>query len=120
MNSPAGQQSSKVKVDADKRRHPRRKAQLPVALLDGAQRTDTKLRAHTEDLGLGGLFVRSEFLLEVGEEVALSFELPGGTKVSARGRVIHVQVAKERAGMGIAFTQLADNQRTALTEFLAK
>jgi uncharacterized protein (TIGR02266 family) len=121
VTSPASQQSSsKVKVEADKRRHPRKKAQLHVALLDGAQRTDTKLRALSDDVGMGGMFVRSELLLELGEEVALSFELPGGAKVNARGRVIHVQTSRERAGMGIAFTQLSDNHRQALGEFLAK
>ena len=120
VTSPAGQPSSKVKADADKRRHPRVKAQLHVALLDGAQRTDTKLHSLTDDLCPGGMFVRSEFLLEAGEEVALSFELPGGTKVLARGRIAHVQSSRERAGMGIAFTQLSDNHRQALSEFLAR
>ena len=100
-----------MKADADKRRHPRVKAQLHVALLDGAQRTDTKLHSLTEDLCPGGMFVRSEFLLEVGEEVALSFELPGGTKVLARGRVAHVQSSRERAGMGLSLIHISEPTR---------
>jgi Tfp pilus assembly protein PilZ len=102
----------------EKRRHQRKPVELQVTIQDASQRTQAQLRVSTADLGVGGLFVKSDLLLEIGEEVMVALDLPNGTRISCRARVIHTQ--RDRAGMGLAFQQLAEPHRDAIQAFLDK
>ena len=104
----------------EQRAHPRRDTELPVLVHDSGNRVRGAIRFDTRDLSLGGAFLRSDLLFEVGEELDLEFQLPGGPLVRARGRV--VRVAREplgATGMGIAFSLLTDGDGEAVRAFLA-
>ena len=85
--------------------------------LDAANRVDGLIQFNTQDLSVGGAFIRSDLLFEVGEELTLEFALPDGRTVRARGKV--VRVARDTGGdlvpgMGIQFVNLADADRDAI------
>ena len=106
----------------DLRSHPRSDVHLPVALGDATNSVEATICFDTHDLSLGGAFLRSELLLEVGEQLELMFHLPEGKCIRTTGRVVHV--AREAgadgpAGMGIAFADLSARDREAVRAFLA-
>ena len=99
------------------RRHARSLVELPVTISDSANRVQGKIEFDTHDLSLGGAFVRSDLLFEIGEELTLLFALPEGKTVRALGRV--VRVARDTGddgvpGMGIEFKTLTDADREAI------
>lgn len=108
--------------DDEQRSHPRREVELPVALGDRAHAIEAVICFDTCDLSPGGAFLRSDLLLEVGEELELSFRLPDGTSIRTMGRVVHVvrqAGPASPAGMGIEFSQLCQRDRDAVRAFLA-
>jgi Tfp pilus assembly protein PilZ len=105
------------------RQHERRPIELPVVLVDDANRVRGKIRFDSKDISIGGAFLRSDLLFEIGEELRIEFSLPEGPRVRARGRV--VRVSRERdvghvPGMGVEFTELSDSDRDAVRAFIAK
>ena len=106
-----------------RRQHERRVVELPVVIEDAANRVRGKVRFDSKDLSVGGAFLRSDLLFEVGEELRVDFGLPNGHRVHGRGRV--VRVSRERdggqvPGMGIEFIALADSDRDAVRAFIAR
>jgi c-di-GMP-binding flagellar brake protein YcgR len=106
-----------------RRQHERKLVELPVVIEDAANRVRGKVRFDSRDLSVGGAFLRSDLLFEVGEEVRIDFGLPNGHRVHGRGRV--VRVARERddgqePGMGIEFIALTDQDREAVRAFIAR
>jgi Tfp pilus assembly protein PilZ len=105
------------------RRHVRSAVELPVTVADATNSVDAHIQFDTQDLSVGGAFVRSDLLFEVGEELSLTFGLPDGKQVKARGRV--VRVARETgdegvAGMGIELHDLSDADRDALLALVTR
>lgn len=77
----------------------------------------------SEDLSSGGVFLRSDLLLEQGEPLALQFELPPVGEVKVQARVAWVRrfpQAGEAPGMGVEFLALGEEQKQALLRFLAR
>lgn len=105
----------------EQRAHVRRELELPVVVHDTGNRVRGAIRFDLRDLSLGGAFVRSGLLFEVGEEVEMEFQLPGGPLVQARGRVAWVarDPAPRDAGMGIAFSEMSEADREAVRAWLA-
>ncbi len=102
---------------ADKRQHERRAVELPITVSDAANRVVAIIQFSTQDLSIGGAFVRSQLLFEIGEVLSLQFTLPDGRAIRASGKV--VRVARDTGddvipGMGIQFVDLADADRDAL------
>jgi Tfp pilus assembly protein PilZ len=96
---------------------------LPVTVADSANSVDAVIAFDTQDLSVGGAFVRSDLLFEIGEELKLAFTLPDGTLVAARGRV--VRVARDAGddgvpGMGIEFAALKDPDRDAIQALVTR
>jgi hypothetical protein len=96
---------------------------LPVTVADSTNSVDAVIAFDTQDLSVGGAFVRSDLLFEVGEELSLTFGLPDGHLVSARGRV--VRVSRDSGddgvpGMGIEFVTLADPDRDAILSLVTR
>jgi Tfp pilus assembly protein PilZ len=59
---------------------------------------------------VGGAFLRSDLLFEVGEILNLQIDLPPNRRISAVGRVVRVSrgTAQDRVpGMGIEFVDLS-------------
>lgn len=105
-----------------KREHKRTLLCLDVQVTQVGVESSAALVFETGDLSLGGVFLRSDLLLEVGEEIELSITLPGhGHAISARARVVWASRganALRGAGMGVEFTQLTEFDTTALQKFL--
>ncbi|MHB1846955.1 MAG: PilZ domain-containing protein [Deltaproteobacteria bacterium] len=75
----------------------------------------------TQDLSIGGAFLRSDLLLEEGEELEVTFTLPGSDRqLQTRARVAWVRrgEAAGAAGMGLEFVALTPEDREALSAFL--
>jgi hypothetical protein len=92
------------------RQYSRFEAALPIELRPlGA---NAPLRAH--DIGLGGLYVEMTFTQEISTALNITLWI-GDLKVSARGKVVSKHPS---FGNGIKFTQLADENRERLNQFL--
>jgi uncharacterized protein (TIGR02266 family) len=76
----------------------------------------------TQDLSVGGAFLRADLLLEIGEELEVEFSLPGDERVlRAHARVAWVRRADSdvaSSGMGLEFMNLSSADRDALATFL--
>jgi uncharacterized protein (TIGR02266 family) len=73
----------------------------------------------------GGLFVATVNLLPLGTEVDLSFTLPSGQRIEAKGRVSWVREVNDKIpdafpGMGVQFVGLAPAAQAAIAQFLAQ
>jgi uncharacterized protein (TIGR02266 family) len=75
------------------------------------------------DVSSGGVFLKSDLLLEQGEALALNFEVPGAGEIQAQARVAWVRrfpEAGQLAGMGVQFLTLRDEERAAIVRWLAR
>jgi len=72
----------------------------------------------SQDLSVGGAFLRADLLLEVGEELALQLHLPGWRGLDLKARVAWVRNSEGSGGMGIEFLELGDQDRELLSRFL--
>jgi hypothetical protein len=102
------------------RRYDRKAALIPIVVRAAGNKIQAGVRLDTVDLSEGGLFLRSDLLFEVGEDLTL--EIPVGGKIAvATGRVAWVTRGtgkKGTAGMGIEFAKLSAEDRRALAETL--
>jgi c-di-GMP-binding flagellar brake protein YcgR len=94
------------------RQHPRFKAALPVELRPAGQ--PVPLRAQTEDISLGGLYVEMILTQKVSTELDITLWI-GETKIRAKGVVVSNHPA---FGNGIKFTELAEADAQGLKQFL--
>lgn len=75
------------------------------------------------DISEGGLFVATYSTIPIGTRLVLSFDLPDGTNVEARGEVRWVRTEtndSERPGVGIAFTELPPGVRERIGELCSR
>lgn len=73
------------------------------------------------DVSVGGAFLKSELLLEVGEPLSLEFRVPDGTVVRTAARVAWARrfpEGSQPAGMGVQFSALGERERAALQRWL--
>ncbi len=109
-------------TSANDRRFLRRAVLVTFKLHDAEDPTPGDLLFDTVDLSQGGAFLRSDLLFDAGQEVEVSFELPGGHLVRARAKVAWATRADHKGapGMGISFVDLAVADRQAIAEFVRK
>jgi hypothetical protein len=103
------------------RRYDRKDALIPVIVRAAGNKIQAGVRLDTADLSEGGLFLRSDLLFEVGEDLSIEIPLSDGKITVARGRVAWVTRGsgkKATAGMGIEFAKLSAHDRRALTDSL--
>jgi hypothetical protein len=94
------------------RQHPRFKAILPVELHPAT--VTAPLRAQTQDICLGGLYVEMSFTQKVSTDLEITLWI-GDIKISASG----VVVSSHRSfGNGIKFTHLPDESKDRLQQYL--
>ncbi len=102
----------------DQRRHERRKLKVEIQVGDGS--AGGELCFDSRDVSEGGVFLRSDLLLEVGETFFLTFVLPGAeVALRTRGRVTWVNRDSQSRpddppGMGVQFLDLSEAEREAL------
>lgn len=99
-----------------RRAGPRRTVVQDVCLFD---ETGEAIVLESVDIGPRGVFVRSDVLLEPGEDLWVSLSVPGGPKLVIRGRVIRGELGIDGrpAGMGIAFVDLTAREEAWLQRF---
>ncbi len=110
-----------ARVRRDARKDSRTTLELPVVVSDAANKARAGIRFGTSDVSVGGAFLRSDLLFEVGELLSLEFQLPDGRAIRAQGRVVRVSrdASKDRVpGMGVEFVQLSPQDRAAIEERL--
>ena len=103
------------------RRYDRKNALIPVVVRAGGNKVEAGVRLATTDLSEGGLFLRSDILFEVGEDLSIEIPVGPGKVTVAHGRVAWVTRGsgkKATAGMGIEFARLSSHDRRALAESL--
>jgi uncharacterized protein (TIGR02266 family) len=115
--------STAARGNQNLRQHARSPVELPITVSDAANKVEGHIEFNTGDLSVGGAFIRSDLLFEVGEELQLDFALPDGQQVRARGRV--VRVARDSGddvipGMGIQFVALTDADRDAIRALVTR
>ena len=105
------------------RQNRRRKVSSLVTLDDGAGPVDLPIG----DVSRGGLFLKSDLLLEEGERYRLSFVLPGTAElVRGQAEVVRVQALASLlgpagpvdSGMGLRFLDLEPPGEQALCRWL--
>jgi uncharacterized protein (TIGR02266 family) len=105
----------------DVRRFVRKGVLIPVVVRAAGNKVRAGLRLDSTDLSEGGLFLRSDLLFEVGEDLRLEIALGGGKVTQADGRVAWVTRGGGKqgaAGMGIEFARLSAHDRRSLAESL--
>ena len=103
------------------RRYDRKNALVPVVVRAAGNKIQAGVRLNTTDLSEGGLFLRSDLLFEVGEDLRIEIPLADGNIAVAQGRVAWVTRGsgkKADAGMGIEFARLSAHDRRALADSL--
>jgi Tfp pilus assembly protein PilZ len=103
------------------RRYDRKPVLIPVVVRAAGNKIQAGIRLDTADLSEGGLFLRSDLLFEVGEDLTLEIPVGEGKTTIATGRVAWVTRGtgrKASAGMGIEFARLSAHDRRALAESL--
>lgn len=109
--------------NSNTRRHARHQLEAEIEVGDG--HLGGKLVFDSHNVSRGGLFLKSDLLLEVGDTVWVSFALPHtAVAIRTRGRVVWVNRnpdendPADRPGMGIQFLDLTEVEETALTAYL--
>jgi hypothetical protein len=104
------------------RRYERIDIELPCRLfIPGDDGPRFEAHCTSLNLGLGGVFVSSSFLLRSGLELFVELGLPGGA-LAVRARVVHVVPHDDpgfSTGMGIAFEDVDSAGRETLLRFFA-
>jgi len=101
-----------ITPDIDKRRQ--RRAKLITEVKCEALSRDEFLV--TRDVSAGGLFVSTNNPLPLESEVRVAFSLaPGSPSISCLGKVVY---SMQGMGMGIQFTEIAEESYVALEKFV--
>jgi c-di-GMP-binding flagellar brake protein YcgR len=94
------------------RQYPRFKAVLPIELHPAS--ITAPLRAQTQDICLGGLYVEMNFTQKVSTDLEITLWI-GDTKISASGVVVS---SHPSFGNGVKFTHLPDESKERLQQYL--
>ena len=95
---------SSLEIEADNREFPRYKATFKVVL----KSVKTMFEFLSKDISLGGMFLKSEYLLEKDDEVLMEIIHPLNNKTfPLSGRIVRlVPTPPEERGMGIQFLNM--------------
>jgi uncharacterized protein (TIGR02266 family) len=106
----------------EQRRSPRKSLQVDFRARDAGGAG--QLLFEGRDLSTGGSFLRSDVLLELGEDLVVEFRVPGVPRlIRAQARVAWVRrfpKFDETAGMGVEFLDMGKDDRTLLDDYLAR
>lgn len=103
----------------------RRKDRTSICVLVEEPGKNQEYFDKTVDLSENGIFIETEEPRRRGEQVTLSFALPGTQPITVTGRVAHVvkgrgrlTPARQPNGMGIEFTQVDSRSRKLIQDFV--
>ncbi len=110
-------------MSRDQRRYERIEIEIPCRLFipEGGKRDGLRFEAFTvsSNLGLGGVFISSSFLLKAGVELFVELDLPG-EKLVVRATIAHsgeLDSPDEPAGMGVRFQDVDSAGRETLLRY---
>ncbi len=99
-----------------KRRYPRRNFFARVGvLIQGAYFTE-----NTFELGEKGMMFGSDVALNVGDQVVISFFIPGGYCVITRAEVKYQASKNNISKVGVEFTTVSFEDRRALRDYISQ
>ena len=88
-------------------RRERRDVRYPLNLPVSVKLGDGEMRAHSENISLGGIFLSSAYLIPEGSTVELAIGVSHRPLLSARGKVVRVQpTISGNFAVAIAFEHL--------------
>ena len=96
------------------RRYPRLKS--PKGLSVAWQNATRRRVSYLDELGLGGLFIRTKESPAVGTMIQLLIDIPGG---GIRARAV-VRDIKPDEGMGVGIVSMGQEDRQRLSSFLSQ
>jgi Tfp pilus assembly protein PilZ len=96
------------------RRYPRMKA--PKGLSVAWQTAARRWVSYVDELGLGGMFIRTKEPPAVGTIIQLMIDIPGG---AVRARAV-VRDIKPDKGMGVGIVSMDQEDRQRLSSFLTQ
>jgi len=106
------------------RRYVRRPLYATVTVRDAGEPNAGAVLFDAVDISLGGAFLQSELLLEVGDEVEITFAIPDEMDpIHVRAKVAWATRANEQKGtpgMGLQFLDLTDSDRERIANYIAK
>lgn len=105
------------KTGADRRKA----ARVPARLVVRFSSPKAFLQQYTENISKGGIFIRSDSPLPVGQEVTITLHLPlTQRQIEAAGLVKHNHGGENDSpkGMGIEFTDLTDEDRKLVEAYV--
>jgi Tfp pilus assembly protein PilZ len=109
--------------ERDHRRHLRRTVEVEIKVGDST--LGGEMFFDSRNVSGGGVFLKSDLLLEVGECIWISFFLPSlPTVIHTRGKVVWVNRDPDEndpsdlPGMGVQFMDLGPDQMLALNAYL--
>lgn len=107
----------KAKVEPTfKRRYPRRQFFTRVgALIQGQYFTE-----NTVELGEKGMMFTTDVAMKVGDQLVISFFIPGGHCVITRASVRYQNTKQSRSHVGVEFTTVSFEDRRALRDYIAQ
>ena len=106
--------------------HPRRAGRVDVELPVAIELSGETFGGIARNIGIGGMFVAADRVSRIGDELLLTFSIPGQTKsVSVRGEVrwVRASFVSERGdvlGMGLRFVEVSIDLQFALAGFFRK
>lgn len=106
------------------RRYVRKPLSVEFRVRDADDTVGGEILFDAVDISEGGAFLRSDYLLEEGDRIEVSFMLPAPVQrpVVVRARVAWVTRRSElkgEPGMGLEFVDLTPAERDAIAEFVA-
>ncbi len=103
--------------DISKRKFPRRRSVQKIGILYKGRYQ----MSESNQIGEGGMLIRSPFALQELDHIVVSFMVPGSVFIIARSQVQYVMSTSDRSEVlyGLKFTNIAFDQRRKLRDFIA-
>ncbi len=111
------------KMDEQKRKH--RRIPISAKIYIDDQEAEGRIYFYAEDLSLGGVYLKSDFLMERGDWLDLYIQLPEQDEMKIKARVVWVNLqvtdkTRQRpAGMGLEFEGISNQDCKQINDFLA-
>lgn len=74
------------------------------------------------DLSVHGIYILmadTRQAIDGYRQLDLEFTLPGGPRINASGKVVHVDDLNGQRGVRVAFEEITDEHRTAVSDYIA-
>jgi len=119
---PKDQPPSPYEEDLERDRRDQPRAPLSLLVQHRVEDVDTFMEEYSQDISVGGMFLRTDTPHAVGSTIYLQFKLEDGSPlIEGMGRVVHVNPPGGPApeGMGIEFVSFDEASLAFIEEIVA-